>query len=120
MLSQIYHVETTLHRIFLPNPQQNCFSSISVNVNSILQVDQAKKLEVIFDISWLTLYPTHQQKQWTLSVKLSLESNHFSPYLSFQFNLPLLFIYYNNLLIGLLISSFTSPFSLFTETRGFL
>lgn len=55
--------KTIPHSIFPHNPNKNSFSTISVNVNYILQVDQAKRLKVILDISLsYSLYPIHQQK----------------------------------------------------------
>lgn len=70
-------LKTTLHRFFYLIPNKSCFSSISVNVNSILQVDQAKNLRVIIGISLsYSLYAIHQQKWLAFSVKLYPESNH--------------------------------------------
>lgn len=57
-------------------PNKNCFSSISGNVNSSLQVDQAKKLEVIFDIS-LAHYISNSSAKTVGFVQLYPESNHF-------------------------------------------
>lgn len=84
--------KTILHSIFPPNPQQKLIFSISVNVNSILRVDQGNKLELILEISLFhSLYPIYQQKWLALSVKLYLESNHFSPNLPSWFKLPSLY-----------------------------